>query len=34
MNDSQPQYDPPAAEEIQPNGDPSETCALTSTLAD
>jgi hypothetical protein len=32
--DEPSQYDAPAAEEIQPNGDPSETCALTSTLAD
>jgi hypothetical protein len=28
----QPQYDPPAAEEIQPDGDPAETCAAASTL--
>ena len=34
MTDLPPQYEPPAAEAIQPNGDPSETCALTSTLAD
>lgn len=34
MSDKAPEYDPPAAEEIMPDGDPSETCALTSTLAD
>ena len=34
MSDNASPYEPPAAEEIQPNGDPSETCALTSTLAD
>lgn len=34
MEASQPQYDPPAAEELMPDGDPSETCALVSTLAD
>ena len=34
MNDSPSQYEPPAAEEIQPDGDPSETCAAISTLAE
>jgi hypothetical protein len=32
MSDQTPQYDPPAAEEIQPEGDPAETCAAITTL--
>jgi hypothetical protein len=27
----QPQYESPAAEEIQPDGDPAETCAAVTT---
>jgi hypothetical protein len=34
MSDQQPPYEPPAAEEIQPDGEPAETCAAVSTLAD
>jgi hypothetical protein len=34
MSESKGPYDPPAAEEIQPDGEPAETCAAVSTLAD
>jgi len=33
MSDKAPQYDPPAAEEIRPDGDPAETCAAITTHA-
>jgi len=28
----QPQYEPPAAEEIQGDGSPAETCAMAQTV--
>ncbi len=34
MNDSPPEYEAPAAEEIQADGDPAETCAAIGTLAE
>jgi hypothetical protein len=29
-----PDYDPPKAEEIEIDGNPADTCAIVSTLAD
>ena len=34
MSDPAPQYDAPAAEEIEIDGNPADTCAIVSTLAD
>jgi len=34
MSELTPQYEPPAAEEVQIDGNPADTCAIVSTLAD
>jgi hypothetical protein len=34
MSDMAPQYEPLAAEAIEIDGNPADTCAIVSTLAD